>query len=57
MKIKVLKVSLIAVLLVISSNSTSQNIKPIIETKWGQGGLHQVYTPRITNSWDPDVWL
>ena len=23
----------------------------------GQGGLYQTFTPKITKSWDPEVWL
>ena len=32
-------------------------VGPLLETEWGQGGLYQTFTPRITKSWDSEVWL
>ena len=36
---------------------TTNGVGPLLETEWGQGGLYQTFTPRITKSWDPEVWL
>jgi hypothetical protein len=54
---KSLRVKLTAATILISPFAYSEAIKPMIETTWGQGNLYQVKTPRITKSWDPQVWL
>ena len=42
---------------VLTASMASGNISPLIKTQWGQGGLYQTMTPKITLSWDKDVWL
>ena len=33
----------------------ANGVGPLLETEWGQGGLYQAFTPKITKSWDPEV--
>jgi hypothetical protein len=42
---------------VLTASIASGNIAPLIKTQWGQGQLYQTMTPKITRSWDKDVWL
>ena len=39
------------------SKKGGNGVGPLLETEWGQGGLYQTFTPRITKSWDPEVWI
>ncbi|MDC0254416.1 C10 family peptidase [Bacteriovoracales bacterium] len=39
------------------SKKNDNGVGPLLETEWGQGGLYQTFTPKITKSWDSEVWL
>ena len=48
---------LLGLSLVLTASIASGNIAPLIKTQWGQGELYQTMTPKITLSWNKDVWL